>query len=169
MQKKPWINNKSPHAHRRGGFNILHQSSFSISPCTKETISQSKLSSLILPTNASAIAFGPMSLFTIRTPPFNIRIATNLLTYAFILILYFFTFVLNVQIFCKQKACNGFSHHCRPFVLIFIFQRRGREWIEKPISNLVGNVLEGTPRRWTERPLFPTHLLYHTKINLLEL
>ena len=128
--------NKSPHAHRRGGFNILHQLSFSISPCTKETISQSKLSSLILPTNASAIAFGPMSLFTIRTPPFHIRIATNLLTYTSILILLFFTFVLNVQIFCKQKACNGFSHHCRPFALIFIFQRRGREWIEKPILYL---------------------------------
>lgn len=115
-------NNKSPHAHRHGGFNILHQLSFSISPCTKETISQSKLSSLILPTNASAIAFGPMSLFTIRTPPFNIKIATNLLNYSFILILYFFTFVLNVQIFCKQKACNGFSRHCRPFALIFIIK-----------------------------------------------
>ena len=107
---------------RRGGFNILHQLSFSISPCTKETISQSKLSSLILPTNASAIAFGPMSLFTIRIPPFHIKIATNLLTYSFILILYFFTFVLNVQIFCKQKACNGFSRHCRPFALIFIIK-----------------------------------------------
>ena len=114
--------NKNPHAHRRGGSNILHQLSLSISPCTEGTISQSKLSSLILPTNASAIAFGPMSRFTIRTPPFHIRIATNLLTYAFILILLFFTFVLNVQIFCKQKACNGFSRHCRPFALIFIIK-----------------------------------------------
>ena len=99
-------NNKSPHAHRRGGFNILHQLSFSISPCIKETISQSSLSSLILSTNASAITFGPMSLFTIRTPSFRKRMATELLTYIIILIQKIFTLVLILKKFCKQKTCT---------------------------------------------------------------
>ena len=111
---KARYNNKSPHAHRRGGFNIFRQLSFSISPCIKETISQISLSSLILSTNASAITFGPMSLFTIRTPPFQIRVATDLPNYTSILIQKILTLVLNLKKFCKQKARNGTGHKAQP-------------------------------------------------------